>query len=214
MLSLQISEIFISLQGESSRAGVLTTFVRLTGCPLRCKYCDSTYAYEGGETFSLDEIVKRVDALGARCATVTGGEPLNQSGVHGLLKRLCDQGYSVSLETGGSLSIADVDSRVDIVLDVKTPGSGESAAFDSTNIQWLKPNDQVKWVITSREDYQWARDRVLNEPWLQNRENLFSAANPLLPPKQLAEWIIEDRLPVRFQLQLHKIIWPDQDRGR
>ncbi len=208
--SLRITEIFNSLQGETTTAGLPTVFVRLTGCPLRCHYCDTQYAFYGGEKLGLAAILAQVAEFAPRLVTVTGGEPLAQPSCLELLTRLCDCGYRVSLETSGALPIAGVDPRVVVILDVKTPGSGEVGRNLWTNIPLLKPHDEVKFVICDRVDYQWARLRIddLGLP-ARGVELLFSPSHGRLHPRQLAEWILADQLPVRLQLQLHKQIWGD-----
>lgn len=208
--SLKITEIFYSLQGEANTVGLPTVFVRLTGCPLRCGYCDSEYAFYGGERLALDEIIARVDSHGARYVCVTGGEPLAQRECLTLLQRLCDKGYQVSLETSGALPVDEVDPRVVKVMDLKTPGSGEVSRNRYENIPLLSPQDQVKFVICSREDYDWARFK-LDEYQLHTRVSdvLFSPSHGQVQPLSLAEWILADKLPVRFQLQLHKLLWND-----
>jgi 7-carboxy-7-deazaguanine synthase len=206
---LRITEIFHSLQGESRTVGLPTVFVRLTGCPLRCGYCDTEYAFSGGYWMDIDEILAAVAAHGTDYVTVTGGEPLAQRTCLGLLGALCDQGYAVSLETSGALDIAAVDPRVVKVMDLKTPGSGELARNRYKNIAHLGPDDQVKFVICDRADYQWAR-ALLEAQGLNGRcEVLFAPVHGRLAPRTLAEWILEDRLPVRFQIQLHKYLWGD-----
>jgi 7-carboxy-7-deazaguanine synthase len=207
---LRITEIFHSLQGESATIGCPTVFVRLTGCPLRCVYCDTEYAFHGGDILTLDAIAEQVAAYAPRYVTVTGGEPLAQPNCLPLLSRLCDAGYEVSLETSGAMSTAEVDPRVVTVLDLKTPASGEVARNDYGNIEHLRTPDQVKFVICDRGDYEWARFK-LDEYELPGRVSdvLFSPSHGELPPRQLAEWILEDRLPVRLQLQLHKLLWDD-----
>jgi len=210
---LRITEIFFSLQGESRTVGIPTVFIRLTGCPLRCQYCDTTYAFQGGAWMSLDEIIQQVESFDIRYVTVTGGEPLAQKNCLGLLSSLCDRGYQVSLETSGALDISDVDQRVVRVMDIKTPASGESDKNRFENLQFLVPTDQVKFVICNRGDYEWAKD-ILTQYQLPSRcEVLFSPSTGQLAPAELADWIIEDKLAVRFQLQLHKILWGD-DPGR
>lgn len=204
---LRITEIFHSLQGESRSVGFPTAFVRLTGCPLRCGYCDTEYAFHGGQWMSLDEILARVAGLGARYVTVTGGEPLAQRPCTVLLARLCDAGYQVSLETSGALDIAPVDARVSVVMDLKTPGSGESGRNLMSNIDLLKPKDQVKFVIGDRADYEWSRAQLEALHLDERCEVLFSPIYGRLAPRALAEWILADRLPVRMQLQLHKLLW-------
>lgn len=209
--TLRITEIFYSLQGETRTAGLPTVFVRLTGCPLRCQYCDTAYAFSGGQIMSLDEIVERVAQYKPRYVCVTGGEPLAQPNCLPLLERLCDAGYEVSLETSGALDVAPVDRRVVKVVDLKTPGSAEVSRNLYDNIDHLTPNDQVKFVICSREDYEWAVSKLIQYR-LDERvdEVLFSPSHQQVTPRQLAEWIVEDNLPVRFQLQLHKVLWNDE----
>jgi len=208
---LRITEIFYSLQGEARTVGLPTVFVRLTGCPLRCVYCDTAYAFSGGELFSIDEIADRVAGFHPRYVTVTGGEPLAQKQCIPLLSRLCDAGYEVSLETSGAMLVADVDQRVVKVLDLKTPASGEVDRNDYSNIGLLNSRDQVKFVICSREDYDWVRFK-LDEYQLLGRVSdiLFSPSHDELKGRELAEWILEDNLPVRMQLQLHKYLWNDE----
>ena len=209
--ALRITEIFYSLQGETRTMGLPTVFVRLTGCPLRCTYCDTEYAFSGGELLALEDILNTVGDYNPRYVTVTGGEPLAQPNCLSLLERLCDAGYEVSLETGGAISLVGVDPRVITVLDLKTPGSGEMQRNDYANIPLLREHDQVNFVICDRQDYEWARFK-LDELGLQGRvsELLFSPSHGSLQGRQLAEWILEDNLPVRLQLQLHKILWNDQ----
>ncbi|MCB1670678.1 MAG: 7-carboxy-7-deazaguanine synthase QueE [Pseudomonadales bacterium] len=208
--SLRITEIFHSLQGETSTAGRPTVFVRLTGCPLRCTYCDSAYAFSGGETLALSQILAEVNSYHCRYVTVTGGEPLAQPECLSLLRELCDHGYRVNLETGGALSTAKVDSRVIVTLDLKTPASGESHRNLEENIGFLKPVDEVKFVICDEQDYLWARARIQQYDLLERvGEVLLSPAHEQLPARQLAEWILRDGLAVRMQLQLHKLIWGD-----
>jgi 7-carboxy-7-deazaguanine synthase len=207
---LRITEVFRSLQGESSFAGIPSTFVRLTGCPLRCTYCDTTYAFHGGEWHSLEDVVDKVRGLGARHVCVTGGEPLAQRACLPLLRMLCDEGYIVSLETSGALDITAVDPRVKRVLDIKTPGSGEVERNRWDNLVSLRPYDEVKFVLCSREDYDWAREIIAQHRLAGRCELLFSPSYAQLPLRDLADWIVSDRLPVRFQTQLHKILWGDQ----
>ncbi len=210
---LRITEIFLSLQGEADAVGWPTVFVRLTGCPLRCEYCDTSYAFSGGESMSIDAVLAAVAQHRTRHVCVTGGEPLAQKGALELLRRLCNAGHEVSLETSGALDISGVDPRVSRVMDIKTPCSGEAARNRYENIELLTPHDQLKLVIADRNDYEWAV-AVLHKYRLNERCTvLFSPAFGTIAPRQLAEWIIEDHLPVRFQLQLHKILWGDE-QGR
>jgi 7-carboxy-7-deazaguanine synthase len=208
---LRITEIFHSLQGETSTVGLPTVFVRLTGCPLRCQYCDTAYAFSGGELQEITSVLEQVAAFGTRYVTVTGGEPLAQPGCIVLLRELCDLGYETSLETSGALDIAQVDPRVVRVVDLKTPGSGEEARNRWQNIDLMTRRDQVKFVICDANDYAWARDQVRQHD-LPARvgEVLFSPSYTQLPAVQLAEWILRDRLPVRMQIQLHKVLWGDE----
>jgi 7-carboxy-7-deazaguanine synthase len=209
--SLKITEVFLSIQGEARTVGKPTVFVRLTGCPLRCHYCDSEYAFYGGERFSIDTLVEKVASYGVEHVCVTGGEPLAQPEARTLLAALCERGYRVSLETSGALSIADIDERVSVVMDLKTPASGEVGRNDYSNIERLRIHDQLKFVICDRQDYEWARFK-LNEYQLQDRvgEVLFSPSYEQLKSSELVAWILEDRLPVRFQMQLHKALWGDE----
>ncbi|MCZ8131430.1 MAG: 7-carboxy-7-deazaguanine synthase QueE [Steroidobacteraceae bacterium] len=204
---LRITEIFHSLQGEAEAVGWPTVFVRLTGCPLRCRYCDTEYSFYGGQWRGIAEVLETVAGYGARHVCVTGGEPLAQRNCHALLARLCDAGYRVSLETGGALDCHAVDARVARVIDVKTPGSGESGRNLWANLDALRPHDQVKFVICDRADYEWSRTVVLDRRLADACTVLFSPSANELPARDLAEWILADRLPVRFQLQLHKILW-------
>ena len=209
MAQLRITEIFYSLQGESNSVGLPTVFVRLTGCPLRCGYCDTTYAFKGGEWLELDTVMEQVAAYAPQYVCVTGGEPLAQGACLELLVALCNAGYRVSLETSGALDISRVDPRVVNVMDLKTPGSGEEEKNLLSNIDRLKPEDQVKFVICDAADYDWAREQL--RAWdLGNRcQVLFSPALGLQNATELAEWILRDRLNVRFQIQLHKYLWGD-----
>ena len=209
MTRLRITEIFLSLQGETRSVGIPTVFVRLTGCPLRCGYCDTAYAFTGGEWLEQEQILDKVAALGAQYVTVTGGEPLAQRPCRELLTALCDQGYEVSLETGGALDVAGIDPRVSIVMDLKTPGSGEEKRNLYANIAQLAKKDQIKFVICDRADYEWSRAKLAEYNLDRIGEVLFSPCHGQLNPTDLAEWILADRLPVRLQIQLHKILWND-----
>ncbi len=207
---LRISEIFLSLQGEADAVGWPTVFVRLTGCPLRCRWCDTAYAFEGGQWHGIDDILAQVAQHGARHVCVTGGEPLAQRRCLVLLQRLCDAGYAVSLETSGALDVGGVDARVRKVLDLKAPGSGESARNRWENLALLRAQDQVKFVLADRGDYDWAC-AMLREHGLNARcMVLFSPVYGELAPADLAQWILHDKLDVRFQLQLHKLLWGEQ----
>lgn len=205
--SLRISEIFHSIQGETSRIGLPTVFVRLTGCPLRCVWCDTAYAFHGGESRSLDEILATVAAYGCQTVCVTGGEPLAQKNCLALLTALCDAGYSVSLETSGALDIAGVDPRVSRIVDLKAPDSGEAAKNRWENIEQLTAHDEIKFVLASRADYDWAVAVCRQRRLFERCPVLFSPVQDALDAGQLAQWIINDKLPVRFQLQLHKLLW-------
>ena len=205
--SLRISEIFYSLQGETSRVGLPTVFVRLTGCPLRCIYCDTAYAFSGGQTMTLDAIMAEVARYAPRYITVTGGEPLAQKNCLPLLQTLCDRGYDVSLETGGALDVSGVDARVVKVLDIKTPGSGEEQKNLWSNLEHLNRHDEIKFVLCDETDYQWAKQVLLQHDLAQRCAVLFSPVHGQLAAKDLAEWILRDRLPVRLQVQLHKLLW-------
>ena len=207
MARLRITEIFYSLQGEADTAGVPTTFVRLTGCPLRCRYCDTAYAFHGGQWWDLDALVQRVCELGCRYVCVTGGEPLAQRSCPELLARLCEQGFRVSLETSGAMALGDVDPRVVRVVDVKTPGSGEQGRNRYGELSLLDGKDQIKFVICDRTDYEWSRAKVRELRLDERCAVLFSASHEQLSARQLADWILEDRLPVRLQIQLHKLLW-------
>ena len=207
-LQLRITEIFHSLQGEAATVGRPTVFVRLTGCPLRCQYCDTAYAFTGGELLDLDAILAKVESFQCSYVTVTGGEPLAQRECMPLLTMQCDRGFKVSLETSGALPIESVDERVSVVMDLKTPGSQELSRNLDANIRHLKLKDQVKFVICDRRDYEWSRSQLLLHR-LDERagEVLFSPSHEELAPAELARWILDDRLPVRMQMQLHKLIW-------
>jgi 7-carboxy-7-deazaguanine synthase len=208
--SLRISEIFFSLQGETSRVGLPTVFVRLTGCPLRCVYCDTTYAFSGGQTMTLDTIMAEVARHDAHYVTVTGGEPLAQKNCLSLLCALCDAGYAVSLETGGALDVSGVDARVVKVLDIKTPASGEMEKNLWSNLDHLNPHDEVKFVLCDEADYQWAKQLLQERELAKRCEVLFSPAQGQLAPKDVAEWMLRDKLPVRLQVQLHKLLWGNE----
>lgn len=207
---LRITEIFYSLQGESRPAGCPTAFVRLTGCPLRCEYCDTEYAFHGGRQMSINNILRRVEAYGTRYVCVTGGEPLAQPTCLNLLQRLCDVGYRVSLETSGALDVSEVDGRVTIVMDIKTPASGESKRNRWENLAVLKVDDQIKFVICDRDDYEWTKQVMMERELCDRFSVLLSPAWGCGNETELAEWILQDRLKVRFQMQLHKILWGEE----
>ena len=210
MNQLRITEIFYSLQGEARTVGKPTVFVRLTGCPLRCQYCDTAYAFSGGTMRNIDDIVDEVASYKPRYITVTGGEPLAQPNCSTLLSRLCDLGAEISLETSGALDVGGVDDRINIVMDIKTPDSGEVDRNDYANIQKLKPSDQIKFVICSRKDYEWARFKI-DELNLSDRvdEVLLSPSQTELEARVLADWMLKDHLHARLQVQLHKLLWDD-----
>jgi 7-carboxy-7-deazaguanine synthase len=205
--TLRVSEIFYSIQGESTTVGQPTVFVRLSGCPLRCHYCDTSYAFSPGESRSIEVILEEVARFGARYVCVTGGEPLAQRRCWPLLTALCDAGYRVSLETSGALDIAGVDERVVVVMDIKTPASGESGRNLSANLQYLRAKDQIKFVICDREDYEWSKQMLQDQRLDERCTVLFSPGWGVLEARLLAEWILADRLPVCFQVQLHKYLW-------
>ena len=209
-MKLRIHEIFHSLQGESSRIGLPTVFVRLTGCPMRCVYCDTAYAFSGGSNIDITDILVKVAEFGTQYVTVTGGEPLAQKDCHRLLKDLCDAGYSVSLETGGAIDIGPVDKRVSVILDIKTPGSGEVENNLWTNLTHLKPQDEVKFVLCNREDYEWAKELISTHKINEKCPVLFSPVYSQVNPTALAEWVLADKLAVRMQVQLHKILWGER----
>lgn len=213
VVKLRITEIFASIQGESTWVGLPTVFVRLTGCPLRCSWCDTAYAFTGGENRSLDEVLAEVARHGLKHVCVTGGEPLSQKGCLPLLSALCDAGYAVSLETSGALDIGAADPRVSRIMDLKAPGSGEVERNLYDNIAQLKADDEVKIVLANADDYAWAKQQIATHRLAERCTVLLSPVAGELDPAQLAEWIVRDRLPVRFQLQLHKILWNDA-RGR
>ena len=212
-ISLKISEIFYSLQGETTRAGLPTVFVRLTGCPLRCAWCDTEHAFSGGSVLPLQAILDQVAQYGARYVCVTGGEPLAQKNCLPLLTALCDAGYDVSLETSGALDISGVDRRVARIVDLKAPGSGESERNHWQNLERLTAHDELKFVLKDRTDYEWARTVIRERNLNAICPILFSPVQGEIEPSQLAEWVLADRLPVRFQLQLHKLLWGNM-RGK
>jgi 7-carboxy-7-deazaguanine synthase len=206
---VKITEIFLSIQGEADHVGWPTVFVRLTGCPLRCRYCDTEYAFYGGDWLSLEDVLDRVAKFGVKHVCVTGGEPLAQKHCFELLQRLCDAGFAVSLETSGAIDIARVDERVARVVDIKTPGSGEAARNRVENLAVLRPTDQLKFVICSREDFDWASEFVRSRDLSRRCTVLFSPSYRQVAPATLADWILESRLSVRLQVQLHKLLWGD-----
>ncbi|MCD7097433.1 7-carboxy-7-deazaguanine synthase QueE [Stenotrophomonas sp. MMGLT7] len=207
---LKITEIFLSLQGEAETAGWPTVFVRLTGCPLRCRYCDTEYAFHGGQWHDIDDIVAEVLGHGVRHVCVTGGEPLAQKRCLLLLRQLCDAGLDVSLETSGALDVSAVDPRVSRVVDIKTPGSGEVHRNRWENLPLLTARDQIKFVLCGRQDYEWARELVQAQGLAERCTVWFSPSKSEVSPRELADWIVQDRLPVRFQMQLHKLLWNDE----
>ncbi|MDZ3824287.1 MAG: 7-carboxy-7-deazaguanine synthase QueE [Pseudoxanthomonas sp.] len=207
---LRITEVFHSVQGEGDAVGWPTVFVRLTGCPLRCTWCDTTYSFHGGHWRSIDELLAEVAAFGARHVCVTGGEPLAQRRCPDLLARLCDAGFEVSLETSGALDVGGVDPRVRKVMDLKAPGSGESGRNLWSNLAHLRPHDQVKFVLAGRDDYDWAVARLREHDLAARCQVLFSPVWSTLAPRELAQWILDDRLPVRLQVQLHKLLWGEE----
>lgn len=209
MSSLRITEIFYSLQGESNTVGLPTVFIRLTGCPLRCVYCDTAYAFTGGQKIAIADIVAQAEQYGTRYITVTGGEPLAQPGCLELMKALLDKGFIVSLETSGALDVSEVDPRVVKVMDLKTPSSGELSKNRYQNIHYLNPQDQVKFVIGGDEDYDWSKAALIEHALPSRCQILFSPVTGRQNPTGLAEKILRDRLPVRFQIQLHKLLWDD-----
>jgi 7-carboxy-7-deazaguanine synthase len=210
---LKLTEIFLSLQGEARSVGLATVFVRLTGCPLRCQYCDTAYAFHGGQWFEIDDIVKTVLDFGVSHVCVTGGEPLAQKRCIHLLDKLVAAGLHVSLETSGSIDIAPVDQRVSRIVDIKTPDSAECDKNLWSNLQQLTAHDQLKFVICSRKDYDWSKQQLIDRDLTQYCEVLFSPSYTEVQPRELAQWIIDDRLPVRFQMQLHKQLW-GEEQGR
>jgi 7-carboxy-7-deazaguanine synthase len=207
---LKLTEIFYSLQGEADTTGIPTVFVRLTGCPLRCQYCDTAYAFHGGQWWQLSAILERVRELGARYVCVTGGEPLAQPQCLALLSALADAGYRISLETSGAMAIDAVDPRVIRVVDVKTPGSGEEHRNRYEQLALLRPEEQIKFVLCDRADYDWSRGKLAALQLVERCQVLFSPSHEQLPARELADWILADRLPVRFQIQLHKYLWGNE----
>jgi 7-carboxy-7-deazaguanine synthase len=204
---LKITEIFYSLQGEADSVGFPTVFVRLTGCPLRCQFCDTAYAFHGGEWRTVDEVLNAVAEFAPRYVCVTGGEPLAQKNCLPLLTRLCDANYRVSIETSGAMPLEGVDARVVRVVDVKTPGSGEERRNRYDDLALLRPEEQIKFVICDRADYEWSREKLATLKLTERCQVLFSPSAEQLPARELADWILADRLPVRFQMQLHKVLW-------
>lgn len=206
---VKLTEIFLSIQGEADSIGWPTVFVRLTGCPLRCQYCDTQYAFYGGEWHSLDEVLAKVEAFGVEHVCVTGGEPLAQKHCLALLTRLCDAGFKVSLETSGAIDVSDMDERVARVIDIKTPGSGELARNRLENLHDLRATDQLKFVICSRADFEWSRDFARTHDLTSRCTVLFSPSFGQVEARDLAQWVLDERLPVRLQIQLHKVLWGD-----
>jgi 7-carboxy-7-deazaguanine synthase len=209
-MALKVYEIFYSLQGESSRIGLPTVFVRLTGCPMRCTYCDTEYAFSGGNNVEIATILSQVQAFGTKYVTVTGGEPLAQKECLDLLKNLCDAGFDVSLETGGAMDIAPVDARVSVILDVKTPGSHEVKNMRWSNLDYIKAKDEIKFVLCGRDDYDWAKQKISELNLSEKCPILLSPSYSELSATDLAKWVLEDQLPVRMQVQLHKILWGEK----
>ncbi len=210
---LKINEIYYSIQGESTKAGLPCVFIRLTYCNLRCTYCDTEYAFYEGYDSSIDEVIKKIKTYGCNLVEVTGGEPLVQEESIDLMKRLCDEGFEVMLETGGSLPIADIDKRVSVILDLKCPSSGMLKKNLYENVNYLKPVDEVKFVIGTREDYEWSKEQVAKYELNKKSTVLFSVVFGELEPLTLVNWILEDKLDVRYQLQMHKFIWEPDKKG-
>jgi 7-carboxy-7-deazaguanine synthase len=209
-MAIKIFEIFHSLQGETSRMGLPTVFVRLTGCPMRCSYCDTAYAFSGGNNMEIPEILQKIAEFSTRYVTVTGGEPLAQKECYSLLRTLCDAGYNVSLETGGAMDIAPVDKRVSVILDIKTPASNEEKNMRWENISHLKSTDEIKFVVCNRADYEWAKSKIIEMQLTEKCPILFSPSYHELSADILAAWVLEDQLSVRMQIQLHKILWGEK----
>lgn len=209
-MTLKVYEIFYSLQGETSRIGLPTVFVRLTGCPMRCTYCDTAYAFSGGSNMEVSDILAKVAQFGTNYVTVTGGEPLAQRECHVLLKALCDAGYNVSLETGGAMDIAPVDARVSVILDIKTPASNEEKNNSWGNLAHIKPKDEIKFVLCNRADYDWAKEKITELKLNEKCPIIFSPSYSQLKADELAAWVLQDQLPVRMQVQLHKILWGEK----
>jgi 7-carboxy-7-deazaguanine synthase len=209
-MALKIYEIFHSLQGETSRIGLPTVFVRLTGCPMRCTYCDTEYAFSGGGNMEIADILQKIAEFGTKYVTVTGGEPLAQKECYVLLKALCDAGYSVSLETGGAMDIATVDARVSIILDIKTPASNEEKNMRWDNLNHVSTKDEIKFVICNRADYDWAKAKLIELKLIEKCPVLFSPSYRELKADELASWVLADQLPVRMQIQLHKLLWGEK----
>lgn len=209
-LTLRLAEVFFSLQGETSRTGLPTVFIRLSGCPLRCVWCDTTYSFSGGETWAIAEILGKTASFGTPYVTVTGGEPLAQKNCQPLLTALCDAGYEVSLETGGAHDVSDVDSRVSRIVDLKPPGSGESEQMHWENLGVLNRNDEIKFVLADREDYEWALAVMQRDDFPRDVPVLFSPVHGTLEARVLAEWMLEDRVSARMQIQLHKFLWGEE----
>lgn len=207
--TLKINEIFFSIQGESTFVGLPTIFIRLTGCPLRCQYCDTEYAFHDGEKMSIQSILQNISNFRSRFVTVTGGEPLAQKSCLTLLTQLCDEGYQVSLETSGAMDVAEVDERVSKIIDIKTPGSKESEKNRFDNLKYIKPDDEIKFVICNRDDYLWTKKTIQEHQLTERCEILLSSSHDELSPTDLADWVIEDQLTVRLQLQMHKYLWGD-----
>jgi len=209
-MSLRITEIFFSLQGESNTVGYPTVFVRLTGCPMRCSYCDTAYAFHGGEKYEISQVLKEVAKYSTKHVTVTGGEPLAQPECHDLMRTLCDAGYQVSLETGGAMPIKEVDPRVYVVLDIKTPASNEEPNNKYENLAHVKTSDCLKFVICDERDYQWSKTMVAEQDLDKKCDVFFSPSAEQLNPTTLADWIVRDQIPVRMQIQLHKLLWANE----